>query len=147
MRKLSDVAMAYERSAEALEDAQDDLTTGIQALQARVDAASKAHFAESDALFTYLRANLGSCVIYGDTVYSLERGQIARKRVVWSHTQWVEDPPPRITTATEAAASVIKTAWGKVEPDAGEAHEVIVEGEWQEPNGQPVTAEMCDDCP
>ncbi len=144
-RKLSDITHAFERSTEALEDAQDALTQATETARVKVDCAAKDRHQAYDALYAYLRDHGDEVVVAGDWGYRQERGQIARMKVTWAHHVYVEDPPAgprdsrkqigprhdpamddlpcyRVPPATnQAALTAMATAWGDVEPRAGEA--------------------------
>ncbi len=53
-KRLSDITHAFERTTEALEDAQDALTQATETARVRVDCAAKDRHQAYDALYAYL---------------------------------------------------------------------------------------------
>ncbi len=93
-KRLSDIAHAFERTNDELENAQDILTTEVDRLQARVNGAAEARRQASKDLAAYFKDHEDVVVVAGDTAYYLERGIVVGREVVWAHHVWVEDPPP-----------------------------------------------------
>ncbi len=92
-KRLSDITHAYERSSEALEDAQERLTTATEAAQARVKTASADHWRVSTELRDYLKAHPDEVVVAGDYGYHYDLSQpssIRKRPIFWAHHIWVE---------------------------------------------------------
>ncbi len=97
-KRLSDITHAYERSSEALEDAQDRLTTATESAQARVKAASADHWRVSTELRDYLKAHPDEVVVAGDYGYHYDLSQpssIRKRPIFWAHHIWIESGEPK----------------------------------------------------
>ncbi len=151
-RKLSEIHYDFDRTLARLERAQDRLTRATQEGRQAVSIASKEHLAAADTIFEWLRTHPGKTIIASTKCYHLDHGQVVQTEPVWGHETWVEDPAPppaepqadpmTLSPGRDAELTAMATAWGTIDPRAGEAEVEAGEG-WEEPNGQPVA--ICPD--
>jgi hypothetical protein len=128
-KRLSDITHNFERSAQALESTQEEMTSRLEILRTEVDIASQDHRRDADELRRYLREHPDEVVIANDYGYHYDPGvpgSIRCRPVHWAHHVWVEDPEPSEpnTYRVPVTASAV-TEWAPYVPiDSPEPEEV-----------------------
>ncbi len=127
MPKLCQLGYDYERTAAALEGAEERLAEASERIGREVEAAKREHWKAQDLLWQALVDNPGKTLLAGKYAYHLERDQIIRTDPWYGHEEWVEGSTQRakLESITLAVAPDLVTAliasWGTIEPRVGEA--------------------------
>ncbi len=127
-KRLSDITHQYERSAEELESAEDEMTRAVERARELVGATSRHHRTVAAELLAYLREHPDEIVIANDHGYHYDPhvpGSIRRRPIYWAHHVWVEDregvqPATYRVPINDAGDTVLRSLadkWDDAEPD------------------------------